>query len=48
MGLPFLVTFLRDILNHQLSRCTRSYRISYWTEDTVKEGPVKTCGTDGN
>ena len=46
-GLPFLITFLRDILNHQLSRFTQSYRISYWTEDTVKEAPLESYGSDG-
>jgi hypothetical protein len=37
VGLPFLVGFIRDILSHQLSRFTQSYRVSYWTEATVRE-----------
>src|SRR5262249_7555428 len=37
VGVQLLVGFIRDVLSHQLSRFTQSYRISYWTESTVRE-----------
>ena len=36
-GLEVLVDFVNDLLEHQLSRFTQSYRVSYWTETTVRE-----------
>ncbi|MCG3770609.1 MAG: hypothetical protein JW384_01759 [Nitrosomonadaceae bacterium] len=36
-GLGVLVDFVSDLLEHQLSRFTQSYRVSYWTEATVRE-----------
>jgi predicted component of viral defense system (DUF524 family) len=38
-GLPFVLQFISDLLNHQLSKFTQSYRISYWTETTLRESP---------
>ena len=40
-GLPFLLTFIRDILTHHLTQFSQSYRIDYWTESTVREDPVE-------
>lgn len=36
-GLDFVLGFVSDILEHQASRLTQSYRINYWTEDTIRE-----------
>jgi len=36
-GLSFLVEFISDLLDHQLSKFTQNYRISYWTERTLRE-----------
>lgn len=36
-GLGVLMGFVGDLLVHQLSRFTQSYRVSYWTESTVRE-----------
>lgn len=39
-GLPMVTGFIRDILTHQLSRFTQSYRISSVTELVIREKPV--------
>jgi predicted component of viral defense system (DUF524 family) len=36
-GLTHVLEFVSDILAHQLSRFTQSYRFTYWTETTVRE-----------
>ena len=36
-GLPFLLTFVRDILTHHLTQFSQSYRIDFWTKSTVLE-----------
>ncbi len=36
-GLPPILDFINDVLSHQLSKFTQSYRISYWTETTLRE-----------
>lgn len=36
-GLGVLMEFVGDLLTHQLSSFTQSYRVSYWTESTVRE-----------
>ena len=38
-GLPFVLQFISDLLKHQLSKFTQSYRINYWTETTIREAP---------
>jgi hypothetical protein len=45
-GLSSVVGFVGDILSHQLSRFTQSYRITYWTEDTIREVPVTNYGPE--
>lgn len=45
-GLPFLVGFIDEILNHQLNRFTQSYRITTVTEDTIRETPLSLLGYD--
>ena len=45
-GLPFVVQFISDILNHQLDRFTQSYQISAATERVVKEKPLVYTGQD--
>lgn len=39
-GLTPLCDFIRDVLAHQLSRFTQSYRITTATEDTIRETPL--------
>jgi len=36
-GLAILMEFIRDLLNHQANKFTQSYRINYWTEETIRE-----------
>jgi hypothetical protein len=36
-GLPSILGFVNDVLTHQLSKFTQSYRVSYWTETTLRE-----------
>ena len=36
-GLPYILGFVNDVLSHQLSKFTQSYRVSYWTETTLRE-----------
>ena len=36
-GLPYILGFINDVLSHQLSKFTQSYRVSYWTETTLRE-----------
>ena len=38
-GLPALASFVEELLRHHSSRFTQSYRINYFTHDTVKEVP---------
>jgi predicted component of viral defense system (DUF524 family) len=38
-GLLPLCDFIRDVLTHQLDRFAQSYRIDYWTHDTIKDKP---------
>jgi hypothetical protein len=36
-GLPSILGFVNDVLSHHLSKFTQSYRVSYWTETTLRE-----------
>jgi hypothetical protein len=36
-GLKAVVDFIKNILTHQLTQFSQSYRIDYWTESTVRE-----------
>ncbi len=40
LGLPLLIDFIRDLLTHQLNRFTQSFRISFTTEETIREKPI--------
>jgi hypothetical protein len=40
-GLTFVLQFISDLLDHQLSKFTQSYRISYWTEATLRESTTE-------
>jgi PD-(D/E)XK nuclease superfamily len=39
-GIGCLKTFLHDFLTHQASRFTQTFRINYWTHETIKEPPL--------
>ncbi len=44
IGLDFLIDFVSNLLQHQLSRFTQSYRVNYWTETTVRENVANYSG----
>src|SRR5205814_542409 len=39
-GLSCLVSFIRDLLTHQLNRFSQSYRISTTTEEIIRDEPL--------
>jgi len=44
IGLESLLDFVGNLLEHQLSRFTQSYRVRYWTETTVRESVAEYGG----
>lgn len=48
VGLDIFIDFLRNLLTHQFSRFTQSYRITTTTEDTIRETPFDIAHTDSS
>jgi hypothetical protein len=44
-GLDPVCDFIRDLITHQLDCFAQSYRINYWTHETIKDKPVRYAGT---